>query len=89
MTEKKISRRGFIKGLAVCSVVVPFLPKMLEAKPEMIVGIDKVLEGSDNTSVHLVTWGKDSVEVYSEKVIKKGLPPMKWRNIETGKVRHA
>ena len=65
MTEKKISRRGFIKRLAACSVVIPFLPKMFEAKPEMIVGVDKALEGSDNTSVALVTWDEDSIESVS------------------------
>ncbi len=88
MTDKKISRRGFIKGLAACSVAIPFLPRMLEAKPEVIVGVNRALEGSDNTSAYLVTWGEDTVNILSEKVTRKGLPPAAWRHLETGKVRH-
>ena len=58
MTDKKISRRGFMKRLAACAVAISFLPKILEARPEMVVGVDKALEGSDNTSVYMVEWGK-------------------------------
>lgn len=84
MTEKKISRRGFIKGLAACSVAIPFVPDIIAASPPpVIVGVDKALEGSDNTSVYHVDWNKDK-----SYTIRKGLPRMAWRHLETGKVRY-
>ena len=57
--------------------------RMVEAKPEMIVGVDKALEGSDNTSVYHVDWSKD--KAYT---VRTGLPKTVWRHLETGKVRH-
>lgn len=63
-----ITRRGFIKRLAACAVAVPFLPKLIEAKPEVIVGVDKALEGSDNTSVWMVNWGEDSLHQIGQEV---------------------
>ena len=68
MSEKKISRRGFIKGLAVCSVAIPFLPQIVEVKPEeLTVEYKSIL---DNDSLKRTT--------------RVGMPDVKWRKLNEG-----
>ena len=74
MTEKKISRRGFLKKAAACAVVVPFVPSLIGKSSEVpvIVGVDKALEGSDNTSIWNVRFDKDgSQRITMAEIITK------------------
>ena len=65
MTDKKISRRGFIKGLAACSVAIPLAPLLIKEEPKVVdvVGmVDKPLD-------------------VGRRTIRKGLPDVAWRKI--------
>lgn len=63
MTEKKITRRGFVQGLAACLVSVPFVPGLVKLKePEINTG--------DNTSVHVVEW-KSEGPITATEVVRR------------------
>lgn len=63
MTEKKITRRGFVQGLAACLVSVPFVSGLVKSKgPE--------INTDDYTSVHLVEW-KSEGPITATEVVKR------------------
>ena len=102
MTDKKISRRGFIKGLAVCVVAVPLVPGLMQnyLLTENVSSVDRAteaqafLDAMNEEMANVLFYGdvREGSEVFSglrPRTMRKGLPPMAWRHLETGKVRYA
>lgn len=69
MIEKKISRRGFIKGLAVCAAAIPFVPEIITASPPSMV----VAEVSRIDKMYP-----------PRRTVRVGIPKVQWRKLNEG-----
>ena len=83
MIEKKISRRGFIKVLATCSVAIPFLPDIIAASPPPMIVVDKALEVGSGNLMNPEEFNGLAI-IPGKPFTRTGMPDVKWRKL-TGK----